>query len=268
MNPIIVALSLCVVSTAAHQFNTVTPEIPNPLQRLLNSAKSTSTGVRQAINPYKFTLQTANQASKSSSSPPHLLENKIAPTPIKSNANIAKILAKPGSQPGAATISNDKNWLLTKAWLIDNINRLRRELGELERDYTQHLNTIEQNNSIKEKAFVEDIAKLRADHTVLSQQQKQIIYLIKKNQLFKQRTSLSENDIKYRLMKKVPDAPKTRRPIKRDVSAIQTESFESETRRNMKETFAQLSSLHDITISIFDDLRYLQRKMNNKLPAK
>ena len=172
--------------------------------------------------------------------------------------------------------NTEKNWLLTKAWLIDNINRLRRELSELERDYSQHLDTAERANAQKEKQFIEDITKLRADHTVLSQQQKQIIYLIKRNQMLRGRP-ISENDIQYvslngKLRGKVADSH-IKRQVKRDLSqgsgrqpepSVASESFESLTRRNMKEVFGELSALHDLTLTLFADMRSIEHKIENR----
>lgn len=235
------------VESAAINSTTVAPVVPIP------TTKNTTTASPAAVNPYRFSLNGQKQMVPSSRA--------------KSTA-----ASKPSSPP-SATVATEKNWLLTKAWLIDNINRLRRELSELERDYSTHLKTIEQTNAEKEKQFIQDISKLRADHTVLSQQQKHIIYLIKKSVLYK--PSVSENDFKHRMnvgklllksSRKIADAPThIRRHIKRDVSSVQMESFESQTRRDLKETFAELSSLHDITLAMFDDLRKLEKRIDRKL---
>ncbi|OTF76448.1 hypothetical protein BLA29_012927, partial [Euroglyphus maynei] len=97
--------------------------------------------------------------------------------------------------------NDDKNWLLTKAWLIDNINRLRRELSELQHDYSKHIDDVHRNNLDNQKQLFEDVAKLRSDHQYLTQQQKQIIYLIKRSHYFRAKS----NDLKLKL--KMADSP-------------------------------------------------------------
>ncbi|KAH7643664.1 hypothetical protein HUG17_6026 [Dermatophagoides farinae] len=205
--------------------------------------------------------------------------------------------------------NEDKNWLLTKAWLIDNINRLRRDLNELQRDYSKHVDIVHGDNLNNQKQLIEDVARIRADHQFLSQQQKQIIYLIKRSHYFK--TKSNDLKLKIKMANGVPvqqyqssslnnkatwmdvtTIKSTKRPImKRDIrttinnqkhdddddhhhhrqSQLQPqqqqqqligEKFETETRRNMKEIFSELSSLHDISLILFDDLKTLERKMD------
>ncbi|KAJ6219886.1 hypothetical protein RDWZM_005698 [Blomia tropicalis] len=221
-----------------------------------NMKPQPKTGSIMSINPYRYNhgsrkqLNSINSVKKTSKS-------------IESNKPI---------QASSSTNSNEKNWLLTKAWLIDNINRLRRELSELERDYSQHLTKTEQVNEQKEKQFIDDLTKLRADHTVLSQQQKQIIYLIKKSQIGRigqtkaSSSSSTMNDITYSSIDKQKLASNAikKQINKRDLTQ-QTESFESETRRNMKEVFAEMSSLHDITLTLFDDIKSLEHRLESPI---
>lgn len=161
--------------------------------------------------------------------------------------------------------NKDKNWLLTKAWLIDNINRLRHEIGELERDYSQHLQAEQQNSVHKEQQLLADISKLRADHTVLSQQQKQILYLIKKRTpYFKIKGNVpSRNDINYKTngMDHGKASDPARQMIKRDLQSGREESFEAETKRNMKQVFAELSSLHDVTVSLLASVKRMRARV-------
>ena len=187
--------------------------------------------------------------------------------------------------------NDDKNWLLTKAWLIDNINRLRRELSELQRDYAKHIDEVHRDNLNNQKQLIEDVTKLKTDHQFLSQQQKQIIYLIKRSHYLKTKS----NDFKLKL--KMADAPVQqsltntkstptmelseklmKRPmVKRDISRRNKnqqfnhyeqqqqqngEKFETETKRNMEEIFSELSALHDISLILFDDLKTLERKID------
>lgn len=200
------------------------------------------------------------------------LLNSSTTTSFSTNGNLTS------TQQSTTSNSDDKNWLLTKAWLIDNINRLRRELNELERDYSQHLDSYQRDQQRDRNELIEDIVKLRADHQFLSQQQKQIFLLIKKNHYFRQKSMQSE---RYRT--KIPDSnqqsnqiERKKKTIKRDINGgrklknvvspvsnriIVKEPFESMTKRNMKEVFAELSSLHDISIILFDGLRKLEKRI-------
>jgi len=260
MNPVLFVVSLLAVSALAvpvPSTNIMAPKIPSPAPIKVQSdvapkMKPRKLDLAASTSPYRFKLSTASATVTDKR--PKALETSIAPALSKTNAN--------------AVANTEKNWLLTKAWLIDNINRLRRELSELERDYSGHLDKMERTNSQQEKQFIEDITKLRADHTILSQQQKQIIYLIKRNQMLRGRP-ISENDIHYTPVKgnskatKVADA-RIKRQMKRDVSqTIQSENFESETRRRMEQQQQELSSLHDMSMTIINNFRLMERRMAN-----
>lgn len=259
-------LSGAVIILAAHlpQSTTVPTSNVSPTKLYPKEAPTMGNKLRKmdlSASPYRF-----NYAHKMSSSVSKSANSVGMKHPPAVESSLSHVLSKSSV---AGPTNNEKNWLLTKAWLIDNINRLRRELSELERDYSQHLDSIERTNSQKEKQFLEDISKLRADHTVLSQQQKQIIYLIKKNQMLRMKPS--ENDILYvapevkagiKSVKLVDGAIK--RPIKRDLTQTYGENFQDETRRNTKEVFAELSALHDITLTLFDGMRSLEHRMENR----
>ena len=205
----------------------------------------------------------------------------IATTAPLVNTNENKVLSNSASKPiesttttsttttTSASTSKERNWLLTKAWLIDNINRLRHEFNELERDYSQHIENDNTLNLKKDKQLVEEMATLRADHTVLSQQQKQIIQLIKKSQIksitsqpTKQQwteTNGSDNSVVLKRHKKRQIHSNFNDFVKKE------QTFEDQTKRNMSEVFAEMSALHDITINIFEDLMDIEKKVNQKL---
>ena len=192
------------------------------------------------------------------------LSNSIA----KSNDGISNTTTSTTTTTTSASTNKERNWLLTKAWLIDNINRLRHEFNELERDYSQHIESANTLNTNKDKQLVEEMATLRADHTVLSQQQNQIIQLIKKSQL---KPTLSEPSKEHWKETNSSDnsvLPKKRHKKRHTNSRNLTKkelTFEEQTKRNMSEVFAEMSSLHDITINIFEDLMDIEKKVNDKL---
>lgn len=156
-------------------------------------------------------------------------------------------------------------------------------MSELERDYSAHLDAAERTSQAKDRQLVEDLTKLRADHSLLSQQQKQIIYLIKRAKLSKSGggKSSSENDIRRSYSsssdyhpEKVADAQQlqqqnqqsttTRRRspvVKRAISDTGSERFQATTRHNMEEVFAELSALHDLTLTLFTDMRAMEHRL-------
>jgi len=187
-------------------------------------------------------------------------------TQIDSN-RLSNAIPKSNEETIATSSNKERNWLLTKAWLIDNINRLRHEFNELERDYSNHVETSNTLNSNKDKQLVQDIATLRADHTVLSQQQKQIIQLIKKNQILtngnhesKEETKVIETTTNSNLLKK--KHKKRHSNLKHFQQKEQL--FEDQTKRNMTEVFAEMSALHDITLTLFEDLISLEKRISDK----
>lgn len=191
----------------------------------------------------------------------------VTVTPIDSN-HLSNAIPKTNEGTMASSSNKERNWLLTKAWLIDNINRLRHEFNELERDYSHHIETSNTLNTNKDKQLVQDIATLRADHTVLSQQQKQIIQLIKKNQILnngnhesRQTNEVMETTTSSSFLKK--------RHKKRHSNfkhfQQKEQLFEDQTKRNMSEVFAEMSALHDITLTLFEDLQSLEKRISEKL---
>jgi hypothetical protein len=177
------------------------------------------------------------------------------------------------------TEKKERNWLLTKAWLIDNINRLRHELNELARDYNQHIETSSNNHREQQKQLVLEIATIRADHTVLSQQQNQIIQLIKGNQIhnsesnsipqINELSSTTTTPVSIHSNEHSPHHVKRhKRRHSRHTHSHQHEHhqqvFEEQTQRNITELYSQVVNLHDITVSLFHELQNLDIKFGDK----
>lgn len=282
MNTLIILLCLCSVYTLCHTLPTGLKQHPG-LQVISPVKKILANG-----NPYRFTAMSPlakhkvkrEDGAKPISVPlpvaPVDNNNTVVPVAMNLTTTSANNTQAVNTTAGNSTTTNsDKNWLLTKAWLIDNINRLKHELNELERDYSQHLTIIEKTNSQREKTLGEDVRKLREDHMILSRQLKQIIFLFRKNNKLGKQFAVSENDINYKSMTtqaqrlmNVKSTLSKRQPTKRDLSRkvypIESEDFTSETRRNMREVFTELSSLHDVTLSLFDYLRKLEDRVELK----
>ena len=209
------------------------------------------------------------------STTPLIDKNETKPLPNSvvntSNSSVGAHISSTVS-PTTASSNKERNWLLTKAWLIDNINRLRHEFNELERDYSHHIDAAKVIDNDHDKKLVQDMSTLRADHIVLSQQQKQIIELIKKSQYESVKPTVVNKQQWLRDRQESGSSSGRvssnsvlikKRHKKRDShlkNMVQT--FEDQTKRNMSEVFAEMSALHDITISIFEDLMDLQKKIN------
>lgn len=161
------------------------------------------------------------------------------------------------------------NWLTTQNWLIDSINRLQRELNEVSTSITGHLDASDAESQSRQRAFVHDVAVLRADHTILSQQQQRIIQLIKErtlrdsdaaasndNQDGETKDEINVNARKSVIVEHRAAAKHKRRPFVRAVK-----KFEAETKQNITEVFAELKAQHDITLALFDDLRDLEMRL-------
>lgn len=291
MNYLLVLFSLCSVCTLCYTLPVGHNKQQPSLQVIAPAKKILATG-----NPYRFTASSllakhkvkredgGKPTSQPSLVPINNNNNNTAAAAVvinfSNNNNNNNTQAGNSTAGNSTTTNSDKNWLLTKAWLIDNINRLKHELNELERDYSQHLTIIERANAQREKVLGEDVRKLREDHMILSQQLKQLIYLFRKSNKLGKPIRVSENDINYKSMATEAQrvmmmmgssksaAPSKRRPAKRDLShkayPVEGEDFTSETRRNMREVFTELSSLHDVTLSLFDYLRKLEDRVELK----
>lgn len=251
------------VSSISTTSTTATPVfskvIPSLMSHLMPKKMPDFSKQLTGVNPYRFTFASAAALSQPKKHIPNTLAQSTVPT-------------KTTSVSSTTTTTTEKNWLLTKAWLIDNINRLRREMSELERDYSQHLDAAEKANEAKERQFLEDITKLRADHTVLSQQQKQIIYLVKKVSKAKgTKSSTSENDIRSSIYQKSPAVMEQqsnrisnnqrRSALVKRAIGENGDRFQATTTQNMVEVFSELSALHDLTLTLFTDMREMEHRL-------
>lgn len=85
-------------------------------------------------------------------------------------------------------LQKEKNWLQTEKWLIDNVYRLRNELTDIKRELSDQkklnsfLNqratsgpTTQSFDPLKSGSFLQDLNSLRNDHTLIAQQQQQLI---------------------------------------------------------------------------------------------
>lgn len=174
-----------------------------------------------------------------------------------------------------------KNWLLTKAWLIDNINLVKKELNELATDYNQHVEASNTLNHDQQQQLVQEVATLRADHAVLANQQKQIISLIKSysksnvgkpNQVEKSKNQVN-NDYEEKHEEKHKEKYEEKHEERHEVlnknhkkrhiifSRHHIQQFQDQTRHNITELSEQLSSLHDITVRVFRDLLRIEKNM-------
>lgn len=101
---------------------------------------------------------------------------------VSSASPIVKTLTEGDAQvniPSTQFDTREKNWEITQKWLIESINRLREEINELGHNYNVHMASKDADIDRNQANFVHDIAVLRADHTILANQQKEIITLIK-----------------------------------------------------------------------------------------
>jgi hypothetical protein len=71
------------------------------------------------------------------------------------------------------------NWSLTQNWLISSINQLKGEVNQLGRSYNEHVQEQESESSHSQQSLAHDLAVLRADHTIMSNQQQMLIKLLK-----------------------------------------------------------------------------------------
>ena len=123
---------------------------------------------------------------------------------------------------------------------------------------------------------MEDLEKVRQDQTFLATQQRQLITALKRNVLSQASgNKMSKNDIHYTAMKKQQagqqlQSSRARVIHKRDTQqqkikpaqmSLLPGRFQRETTRNMQEVYAELSSLHDITLTMIDSMKSLEHRV-------
>lgn len=162
----------------------------------------------------------------------------------------------------------------TQRWLIESVSRLQKELNEVAASYAGHLDSSELNAQQQQRSFVNDVAALRADHTILAKQQEQIIQLIK-NHAFNRDSSEERNqkDSSAAQTTSTVSPPrasaKHRKHGRRLHRKLEEEKkFEKTATRNITELFGEVSALHDITIALFHDLQDLEKRAAEKTPEE
>lgn len=132
-------------------------------------------------------------------------------------------------QVASNLLQKEKNWLQTEKWLIDNVYRLRNELTDIKRELSDQkklnsflsqrastasssqissgatqLQTFTVAANAKGATFLQDLSSLRSDHTLITQQQQQLIQSNKDHQqqlrnqtdLLQQQTSMMKEQLK------------------------------------------------------------------------
>lgn len=105
-------------------------------------------------------------------------ESTITPPPTPTT-----IPSEDGINSKKADVSNrpvsGETWSLTQNWLISSINQLKSEVNQLGRSYNDHVSEQESESSHSQQSLAHDLAVLRADHTIMSNQQQMLIKLLK-----------------------------------------------------------------------------------------
>lgn len=193
---------------------------PATLSTLIPSTSipiTTTTTTSTTASPPVQQLLSSSIAAKLAAQPP------LPPTQQPNNALLAAIrsgsLEKSDAifQVASALFQKERKWLQSEKWLIDNVYRLRNELGSLKRELADMRNShpaavVAQLHSSPSSSspssssllplrtttrqsttgdvggenyrveFVHDIGSLRADHNVIAQQQQQLMQLLKDTQ--------------------------------------------------------------------------------------
>lgn len=168
------------------------------------------------------------------------------------------------------TKPSDENWHVTQKWLIESINRLRGEINELGHNYEVHFRNKETDDMKNQQDFVHDLAVLRADHSVLANQQQKIIDLIKEWRDADTIKTTTETTVpQHPSLESHPDPVvrhhrrKHRRRIFSDFMDHE-KKFESQASKNVTELFGEVSALHDITLALFHDVQDLEQRLDKK----
>ena len=176
--------------------------------------------------------------------------------------------------------TRDKNWEITQRWLIQSMNRLRQEINELGHNYNVHIKNNDANVDRNQANFVHDIAVLRADHTVLANQQKEIINLIKTKPSVvleklvspvivnkppdKYQNDRSDDDGDVSDEKKDSDRERPHRHHRRHPKVEKIEEKEEILEENLSKMSQRVNSLNEITLALFHGVRDLETKIQDK----
>ncbi len=144
-------------------------------------------------------------------------------------------------------------------------------MSEMARDYNQHIDANKQEANRKETEFARDVDSLRADHTLLARNQLKIINLIKSSNQGQHRstseTNSNENTIQDETStsENTEHSHKSRKNLRHLVYDLMKEeaNFEHETKHNFSSVTSQLAALHEITLSLYQDLKDLKSKIRS-----
>lgn len=157
---------------------------------VLSTEKSIPTAPSKPIG-----LSTVKRALSTTTAQPAIVRVKVLPykpveiKTIKENSRTDTLY-----QMTTSLLQKEKNWLQTEKWLIDNVYRLKNELGDIKRELSDQkkLNSILSqksnpqmqiiSNDQARSNFVQDLSALRADHRLINQQQQQLVQLSKDSQ--------------------------------------------------------------------------------------
>lgn len=188
----------------------------------LTTTKSTTVSTTVSANELTTKLTNGLTAIKTSAiNKPSLLNRTRVASINLTTPNKADTLYQVANN----LLQKEKNWLQTEKWLIDNVYRLRNELSDIKRELgdqkrlnlflsqkastpnvqsSTQLHFITANEQTKSANFFQDLSALRADHTVIAQQQHQLVESTKDNQqqmhiqtdLLKQLTTMVKEQFK------------------------------------------------------------------------
>lgn len=175
----------------------------SPISQVSSTTTTTSEGLIKIESTTKISKETTVKSNglttvwpslKSVVQPTKAATVRIRPTTTTNSTVISKTDAL--YQMANNLLQKEKNWLQTEKWLIDNVYRLRNELGDIKRELSDQkkLNTllnsqksaqlqfVSASDPVKNANFVQDLTALRGDHSLISQQQQQIVQATKDGQ--------------------------------------------------------------------------------------
>ena len=213
--------------------------------------------------------ETELSTSSSSSSSPSPSTHESSTSSSVSSSSSSFSPSHPHSSSASISAAHERTLLITQKWLIDNINLLRREMNEMARDYNQHIDANKQEAIRKEVEFVRDVDTLRADHTLLARNQLQIINLIKNQQQSVTITNSNENENNSNNIESTSDSSTNQHHHRKHLRHLvydlikEEANFENETKHNLSSLTTQLTDLHQVTISLYRDLKELKKRIQS-----
>ena len=191
--------------------------------------------------------------------------------------------------------NEQNNWSMTQKWLIESINQLKREMNELGHSYEEHVSRQETEEGHAKQSLAHDLAVLRADHTILSQQQQIIIKLLKERSGEKEpllvqvqerlaspvHLLLPESGEKSQKPQDAKDGEESedlshgkhhhrhhrhhsRSNKQLDQLVDREKKFEQNSSQKVHELSEELTALHDISIAMFHEMQDLEKKVEKQ----